>query len=298
MSLKLVLISPTGTLVEDDKLSTPLVTQLCGVIERLGAAGVRFAIWSNKRWTIKGGTITLQEYVSERAKCAVEYVGAGAGATYPARRRGGSVDPILKQFGVARNETILVGNGEEDLMAGVNNQLLLVRPQWYTTKSEYGFLVQSVAELERFCTIFGLRDHPIFWSIDDGSLRVRAMGPYSTKIKEYAGFGVDALHAAKHEKGSLEFWHRLAVSSLYFSGLIAKVDYIASYPGARKRYQGARRERRYVVTGKVFSQDVLPRFDRAAHYRCEERVCEGRRENIQEPAQHYPSQRAPAPVWR
>src|SRR5258708_8827831 len=77
MSLKLVLISPTGTLVEDGKLSTPLVTQLCGVIERLGAAGVRFAIWSNKRWTIKGGTTTLQEYVSERPKSPLHYVDTG-----------------------------------------------------------------------------------------------------------------------------------------------------------------------------------------------------------------------------
>lgn len=257
MSLKLVLISPTGTLVENGKLSTPLVTQLCGAIERLGAAGVRFAIWSNQRWTVNR-TTSLQAYVSERAKCVVEYVGPGASATYPARRRGGSVDPILEQFGVARNETILVGNGEEDLMAGVNNQLLLVRPQWYTTKSEYGFLVQSVAELERFCTIFGLRDHPIFWSIDDGGLRVRVMGPYSTKIKEYAGFGVDAFQAAKHEKGSLEFWHRLAVSSLYFSGLIAEVDYIASYPGHEKGIKVRAVNDVMSLLGKCFRKPFFP----------------------------------------
>jgi predicted amidophosphoribosyltransferase len=259
MSLKLVLISPTGTLIDEDRnLSPQLVKQLCGVIERLGAAGVRFAIWSNKRWTLKAGTTTLQDYVSERAKCAVEYVGAAAGSKYPARRRGGSVDPILKQFGAARNETLLVGNGQEDLMAGVNNQLLLVRPQWYATESEYGFPVQSVAELERFCTIFGLREHPIFWSIDNDGLRVRAMGPYSTRIKEYADLGVDALQAAKYEKGSLEFWHRLAVSSLYFSGLIAQVDYIASYPGHEKGTKVRAVNDVMSLLGKCFRKTFYP----------------------------------------
>ncbi len=143
-------------------------------------------------------------------------------------------------------------------MAGVNNQLLLVRPQWYATESEYGFLVQSVAELERFCAIFGLREHPIYWSIDDAGLRCHAMGPYSTRIKEYAGFGVDALHAAKYEKGSLEFWHRLAVSSLYFSGLIAEVDYIAPYPGHEKGTKVRAVNDVMSLLGKCFRKTFFP----------------------------------------
>ncbi len=255
MPLKLVLISPTGTLVRDGQLHAKLVLELCGVIARLNAAGVRTAVWSNKRWTV-GKVMPLQQYLSDRAKCPVEYVGAGAG--HPARRRAGSVDPILTHFGVARNETILVGNGNEDLMAGVNNQLLLVRPDWYPTESEYGFSVKSIAELERFCVIFGLRDHPIYWSVTDGGLQVCAMGPYSTKIKAYADFGVDALRAAKYETGTLAFWHRLVVSSLYFSSLISQVDYIATYPGHKQGTKVSAVDEVMVSLGKCFRKTYFP----------------------------------------
>lgn len=255
MSLKLLLISPSGTLAKDGKLDPKLIGDLCGVIERLGAAGVRTAVWSNRRWTVNSGT-PLQQYLSERAKRAVEYVGAAIG--YPARRRSGSVSPILERFGVSRSETILVGNGDEDLMAGVNNQLLLVRPAWYPTSSEYGFEVKSIAELERFCAVFGLREHPIFWSVNDQGLRAYAMGPYSTKIQAYAGFGIDAFKAAKYEQGALEFWHRLVVSSLYFSGLISDVSYITTYPSHEKGTKVRAVDDVMTLLGKCFRKTFYP----------------------------------------
>jgi hypothetical protein len=232
MALKLVLISPSGTLVNQGQLDNKLVAHLSAVIQRLHSAGVRTAIWSNRRWADQQKK-PLEHYFTEHSGCVVECVGAGRG-NYPARRIAGSVTPVLEHFGVSRSETILVGNGQEDLLAGVNNQLLLVRPAWYPIASEYGFEVKSIAELERFCTIFGLRKHPIFWSVNDQGLRAYAMGPYSTYIQAYAGFGSDAFKAAKLEKGALEFWHRLVVSSLYFSGLIFDVSYITSYPGHEK----------------------------------------------------------------
>lgn len=70
------------------------------------------------------------------------------------------------------HETILVGNDDEDMYAGVNTRLLLVRPEWYPGEHEYGFKVSSIGELARFCELFGLRQHPIFWAVDDGNLHV------------------------------------------------------------------------------------------------------------------------------
>jgi predicted amidophosphoribosyltransferase len=230
MSLKLVLISPSGSLVDSEKrLHTEHVDQMCQVISRLGEQGIRVAIWSNHRWRLKDGT-GLADFFSQRSGVQVDAVGS-ATTGFPARRRSGSVDPILRKYDVLKREVILVGNGEEDVLAGVNNKLLLVRPNWYPTTSEYGFLVESIAEFERFCVIFGLRKHPIYWAVNTGKLNVYAMGPYSTRITEYATFGTDAVQSAKHEKGTLNFWHQLIVSTLYFSGLIEKVDYIATYPG-------------------------------------------------------------------
>lgn len=257
MSLKLVLISPSGTLLNDGQLDFKLVAELSAVIQRLHAAGVRTAVWSNKKWADTKSKKPLEQYFSEKAGCAVECVGA-ASTNFPARRRAGSVTPVLEKFGVARHETILVGNGEEDLLAGVNNKLLLVRSGWYPNQSEYGFEVKSIAELERFCSVFGLRDHPIYWSVDDKGLRVCAMGPYSTKIQAYATFGVDAFRAAKLEAGTLEFWHRLVVSSLYFSDLISGVNYIASYPGHEKGTKVRAVDDVMSLLGKCFNKTFFP----------------------------------------
>jgi len=257
MALKLVLISPSGTLLKDSQLHPKLVTELSGVVQRLNALGVRTAIWSNRRWIAGQNKKPLEQFFSEQAGCQVEYIRAG-NADFPARRRAGSVAPVLAHFGVPANQTILVGNGEEDLMAGVNNKLLLVRSGWYPNQSAYGFEVKSIAELERFCTIFGLRDHPIYWSVSDNTLRVNAMGPYSTKIKEYATFGADAFRAAKLEAGTLEFWHRLAVSSLYFSDLISQVAYIASYPGHEKGTKVRAVDEVMSLLGKCFRKTFFP----------------------------------------
>jgi len=43
-----------------------------------------------------------------------------------------------------------------------------------------GFAVSTISELAQSCQIFGLREHPIFWSISEPGLQVRAMGPFST----------------------------------------------------------------------------------------------------------------------
>ena len=72
---------------------------------------------------------TSREFLS-RNRGEVPFYQAASG-NLPDRRRGGSINPILQHLGVQPHETILVGNEEEDMLAGVNNKLLLVRPEWY-----------------------------------------------------------------------------------------------------------------------------------------------------------------------
>jgi hypothetical protein len=260
MPLKLVLISPSGTLEKSGKLDATLIGDLCAAIDRLSKKGVQFAIWSNRAWTVTSQqkTVTpLHQYLTQRTNQQVHAVGVIHGG-YPARRRAGSIDPILDKFAVARNEAILVGTSPDDLIAGVNNKLLLIRPDWYGVNNEYGFSVKSIAELERFCTIFGLRKYPIYWSIADASLRAVAMGPYSTKIKAYAEFGWDALYAAKQDQGSLDFWHRSIVSSLYFSGLISDIHYITTFPRHVPNAPAGPLDEVMIALGKCFRKTYFP----------------------------------------
>lgn len=269
MSLKLVLLSPSGTLEKDGRLNHKDMIVLGSVIERLNDVGVKVAIWSNREWFVTSAAkkISLEDYLTEKAGVEVPYVGRKTGM--PPRQRAGSVLPILDKFGVMREETILVGAREEDMQAGVNNKLLLLRPAWYGGSLSYGFELHSIEELARFCLLFGTRTHPFYWRVMDAErgLQVNALGPFSTMIEAFAKFGEDARNAAKYETGTLEFWHQLITSTLYFSGLIHKVDYIAVYPG----HAAGKKEKAFYevldLLGKCFNKpflyDVLLRHEDA-----------------------------------
>jgi hypothetical protein len=180
MPLKLILMSPDGTIASDRKARTDILRDLCTFIGRMAQRGVQVALWSRTLRTLDGEP--LEAYLTRESKAPVRQYQAGT-AAYPTRQRGGSVDPILTETGAQRHETIHVGSYDTDMQAAVNNGLLLLRPAWYGNEMPYGFPVESISELARFCEVFALRQHPIYWSINKGPLQVRSMGPFSTYFK-------------------------------------------------------------------------------------------------------------------
>lgn len=229
MSLKLTLFSVDGTLCRDGHINNEIAQQVAQLISRLRAAGVKSALWSNRSWTVNK-TVKLGDYFSAMCGFEVPVHGLGNDGT-PNRTTKNSVHPILSKHNVSIYETVLVGSTVKDMRAGVNNGLLLVRTDWYGQQVGYGFPVASVAELARFLFVFALRQHPIFWQIrTDSGVDISAAGPFSTINQAYAVFGGDARAFAKAGSGHPEFWFQFTVSSLYFSGLVEGIDYIASYP--------------------------------------------------------------------
>jgi len=231
MSLKLVLVSPSGTLVKDNILNDDHISELCQVIRQASAEGIKFVVWSNRTWSVQKYNTSLEKYLSQKA--GVEVFAAGVPLGHPVRQRSGSIKPILDKFQVKLEETILVGANREDLQAGVNNKLLLLRPAWYGSNLEYGFELKDISELARFCLIFGTRENPFFWQISDTNRRLyaAALGPYSTRNNPCVRFSLDAVQEAKHDSGTSGFWSQLIISTLYFSGLIHRADLILAYPG-------------------------------------------------------------------
>jgi hypothetical protein len=248
MPLKLILMSPDGTVGADGKARVDILRDLCTFIKRMAARDVQVAIWSFHRQLLDGEP--LETYLTRESKVPVRHFHAD-NAQYPVRQRSGSVDPILAETGIQRHETIFVGSQETDMQAGVNNQLLLIRPAWYGTEMAYGFPVESINELARFCEIFALRQHPIYWSIDDGALQVRSMGRFSTILNDFAEFGSSARATAKENRGDPEFWFFAVVSALYFSGIIHRVHYLCPFPGHNPAATGGVR---------VLFDDVMTRF--------------------------------------
>jgi hypothetical protein len=248
MPLKLILISPDGTVGADGKARTDILRELCSFIGRMAARDVQVAIWARHHLALDKEP--LETYLSRESQVPVRHFTAASGSL-PARQFRGSADPILTELGIERHETILVGSKTVDMQAGVNNRLLLVRPAWYGDEMDYGFRVRSINELARFCEIFALRRHPIYWSIEDGAIQVRSMGPFSTILQDFAEFGSSARATAKENKGDPEFWFFAVVSALYFSGIIHQVHYVCPFPGHNPAATGGVR---------VLFDDVMSRF--------------------------------------
>jgi predicted amidophosphoribosyltransferase len=258
MALKLILMSPDGTVGSDGKADDNVVRDLCKFIARMATRGVEVALWARHRKVLNGQP--LEAYLAREAKTPVRHFQAGAGA-FPIRRYAGSVNPVLSATGAALNETILVGSKKEDMLAGVNNGLLLVRPAWYGEDMEYGFRVRSIGELGRFCEVFALREHPIYWAINSGNLHALSMGPFSTYFAEFAEYGSDARQVAKENKGNHDFWFFAVVSTLYFSGIVHGADFICPFPGHNPAATGGIRELLDAVMtkfGKCFKKPYLP----------------------------------------
>lgn len=228
MSLKLLLVSIDGTLTHDGKISSQIAQDLGRLARELGQRGVTTVLWSNRSWTVNN--VAMRTWFSQIAGIDVPVHGVAVDGS-PARLRQNSAAPIFARYGVEPHEAVLVGGMSDDMRAGVQNQLLLIRPDWYGQKMEYGFPVSSVGDLARFCFVFALREHPIFWRLQHGSLDISAGGPFSTMIERYAVFGGDAKAFAKHGHGHPDFWFYFTVSSLYFSGLLQGVNYLCGYPG-------------------------------------------------------------------
>jgi hypothetical protein len=228
MPLKLLLLSVDGTICRDNKVNMDIARDLGRLARELTPLGVATALWSNRPWTVRQRP--MSEWFSELAGIPVAHHGVQVDGS-PARQLGNSAQPIMTRYGVKRYETVLVGGVDEDMRAGVQNKLLMLRPDWYGQQSEYGFPVADISELARFCLVFALREFPIFWRVQDGTLDISAAGPFSTMRAAYQMFGEDARAFAKTGNGRPDFWFNFAVSSLYFSGLLEGVNYICTYPG-------------------------------------------------------------------
>jgi len=228
MALKLLLLSVSGTVGHDGKIDNNIARDLGRLVRELAPLGVSTALWSNRTWQVDGKPIA--DWFSAIAGTPVQLHGLGVDGS-PARQKKDSAVPIMERYGALRHETALVGGVQEDMRAGVQNGLLMLRPDWYGQHMDYGFSVPTISDLARFCFVFGLRQHPIFWRVQDGTLDVSAAGPFSTFREAYRMFGEDARAFAKGGLGNPEFWANFAVSSLYFSGMLADVKYICSYPG-------------------------------------------------------------------
>ena len=151
---------------------------------------------------------------------------------FPHKPYAASINYVLNRMGWDSAETIYVGNTKHDMQTAVNGEVLFLNATWYGKTEEYGFQFSTPKDVAKFVDVFCLRDHLWHYTINNG-VEFYSLAPYSTYIPEFAEYSSDAKDTAKSKFGAghPEFWTKYLISTIYFSELHKRIDYIAPYPG-------------------------------------------------------------------
>ncbi|MEP5089651.1 MAG: phosphoribosyltransferase family protein, partial [Paracoccaceae bacterium] len=84
------------------------------------------------------------------------------------------------------------------------------------------------------------------------------LAPFSTYKPKYAFYSQDARAAAKSGQGHPEFWLSALVTSIYFTGLHKRIDYITVYPGHKQGAGSPIMEEILDLFGKCFRARYIP----------------------------------------
>ena len=151
----------------------------------------------------------------------------------PPKPRAEAMQYVLDKMGWDSSEAVYVGNTNDDMRTAVNGKILFLNACWYPQETQYGITFDSPKEVTRFIDLFCLRNHLWHYEIDENNLRYYALGPYSTFKPNFAGYSEDARSFAKSELGGgrPDFWNKCIWSTIFFSDLYQKIDFVAPYPG-------------------------------------------------------------------
>lgn len=147
----------------------------------------------------------------------------------PPKQRG--MEYILSQMGWDATEAIYIGSKHDDMLAALHGGVLFLNAMWYETETDYGIKFESPRDVARFIDIFCLRKSLWHYSICDQGFEYYSLAPFSTYKPEFAIYSQDAKDSAKFGAGHPDFWTKYLWSTIYFSELYKKIDFVTPYPG-------------------------------------------------------------------
>jgi hypothetical protein len=256
--IKGVILSVEDTLVRQGSGdgNAAAFTEVSKLIRFLQCRGIEFVVTTNRPWTVGAEKRPLRDVLhshwGEFPYLSLEYDG-----NMPPRPQAAFTEYILETMGWTDTETIYIGSTEIDMRTAVNGGLLFLRATWYADHVDYGFQFSTPKNIARFLDVFCLREHLWGFEIKDGPFEFYALAPFSTMREDFKAYSMDAVAAAKHGLGHLDFWVGALVSSLYIAGIHKRIDYLAGYPG-HKQNSGNAMERAMAIFGKCFRKKFLP----------------------------------------
>jgi hypothetical protein len=233
--LRGAIFSLRDVIVRRGSLDPRLTAEVGKLIVWLRRRGVQPVFVGNHPWiatTTGGQTKDMKGLLAERWGEVPWYIAMNG--DMPFKPKATAMEYVLERQGWRAHEAIYVGNTDDDMKTAVNGNLLFLNAVWHGEASPYGYRFDSPLDVARFIDCFCLGIDDWFWAVEDGDIRVYALGPYSTMSPQYAQAQQYSTHArdtAKHLGGDASFWGRLLGASVYLSGLGKEIDYIAHYPG-------------------------------------------------------------------
>lgn len=175
----------------------------------------------------------------------------------PKKPKSESVSSVLQALELEANEAIYVGNSDPDMKTAVNSNLLFLNASWCGKNIDYGFEFQTPYEIARFIDVFCQRDNLWSYAINDRNLEYYALGIYGTWEEKYKIYSDDAREAVKYGRGHPDFWIKYLLSTVYFSGLHERIDYIAPYPSHKQGSTPTVMEEAVITFAKCFRKKYL-----------------------------------------
>jgi hypothetical protein len=232
--LKGVILSVEDVILNKGTIDKQVFEQVDLLMKFFKLRDIKPVLLANTRWEFTSnetGQVRILFDVLKEHYPELEVFSRHFDSNVQPKPRAAATEYVRRKMGWATNETLYIGSTETDMQTAVNGNLLFLCSTWYNDNTNYGFKFSQPKQMARFIDTLCLREH--FWSheIKDGKFEFYALAPFSTMRPDYARYSEDARSAAKHGLGHPDFWLSALVTSMYFTGLHERIDFIAAYPG-------------------------------------------------------------------
>ena len=254
-----VILSVEDIILSHEKVDAKIFAEVTKLIKFLQLKNIPFVVFTNRvlKITVREVTIPLKDYLQANWG-QFEYICTSQDPSMPKKPSSESTAHVLKKMGWTPNSVLYIGASDNDMRTAVNGKLLFLRATWYANKTDYGFEFDKPSDVAKYIDIFCLRDHLWCFTVKDKDFEFYALAPFSTRKPEHTLYSEDARAAAKHGRGHPEFWVGALVSSLYFSGLHSRVNYITTYPGHKAGAADNPMKVPMQIFGKCFRTPSIP----------------------------------------
>ncbi|HEJ0402943.1 TPA: phosphoribosyl transferase [Serratia marcescens] len=254
--IKGVILSVEDTLLPEGKVDRKIFEEVDKLIRYFRSKKIEFVVFTNRAWVYGNEKVPLENVLRDRWG-DFTYLCRAKDRTIPGKPTRDATQYVLDLMGWESTQTLYIGASENDMQTAVNGNLLFLRAIWWANKTDYGFEFSSPKDIARFIDTFCLREHLWCHEIHDGDFNFYALAPFSTMKEEYTLYSADARDAAKHGTGHPDFWVGALVSSLYFSGVHEKINYVAVYPGHKAGHGNVVMDEAISIFGKCFRKNYI-----------------------------------------